>query len=107
VEQIEQLAPFGNGNPRPILCASGVTLADSPRRMGSGERHLAVRVRQHGVTVRGVAFGQGEAADELASLAAPLDLAFRPVINDFNGRRSVEMHLVDWRVSKIPVLVGS
>jgi single-stranded-DNA-specific exonuclease len=25
VEQIEQLAPFGQGNRRPVLCASGVT----------------------------------------------------------------------------------
>ena len=106
LEQIEQLAPFGNANPRPVLCASGVTLADAPRRMGSGERHLSVRVRQHGVTIRGVAFGQGEAADDLARLEAPLDLAFRPVINEFNGRRSVEMHLVDWRTSKIPALAG-
>jgi single-stranded-DNA-specific exonuclease len=106
VEQMEKLAPFGNSNPRPVLCASGVTLADAPRRMGSGERHLSVRVRQHGVTVRGVAFGQGEAADDLARLQSPLDLAFRPVINDFNGRRSVEMHLVDWRSSNIPALSG-
>jgi single-stranded-DNA-specific exonuclease len=106
VEQMEQLAPFGNANPRPVLCASGVTLADPPRRIGSGERHLSVRVRQHGVTVRGVAFGQGEAADELAGMTAPLDLAFRPVINDFNGRRSVEMHLVDWRSSTLPALAG-
>jgi single-stranded-DNA-specific exonuclease len=106
VEQMEKLAPFGNANPRPVLCASGVTLADAPRRMGNGERHLSVRVRQHGVTVRGVAFGQGEAADDLARLQTPLDLAFRPVINDFNGRRSVEMHLVDWRSSKIPALAG-
>lgn len=106
VEQMEQLAPFGHANPRPVLCASGVTLAEPPRRMGNGERHLAVRVRQHGVTLRGVAFGQGEAADELAALAAPLDLAFRPIINDFNGRRSVEMHLVDWRSSTLPALAG-
>ncbi len=105
IEQIEQLAPFGHENPRPVLCASGVNLADPPRRIGNGERHLSVRVRQHGVTLRGVAFGQGEAADELASLSSPLDLAFRPVINEFNGFRKVEMHLVAWRPSTIPATV--
>ena len=106
VEQMEQLAPFGHANPRPVLCASGVTLADAPRRMGNGQRHLAVRIRQHGVTLRGVAFGQGEAADELAGIAAPLDLAFRPIINEFNGFRTVEVHLVDWRPSTLPTLAG-
>ncbi len=48
VEQIEQLAPFGNGNPRPILCASGVTLgrataADGQRRAAPGGPRPATR----------------------------------------------------------------
>jgi single-stranded-DNA-specific exonuclease len=106
VQQIEQLAPFGQGNPRPILCASGVALAEPPRRMGSGERHLSLKVRQHGVTLRAVAFGQGEAADELAQIDGPLDIAFQPVINEFRGRRSVEMHVADWRVAEAPALVA-
>ncbi len=106
VQQIEQLAPFGQGNPRPILCASAVVLAEPPRRMGSGERHLSLKVRQHGVTLRAVAFGQGEAADELAQIDGPLDIAFQPVINEFRGRRSVEMHLVDWRVAETTAVVA-
>ena len=28
----------------------------------------------------------------------PISVAFRPVINDYRGRRSVELHLADWRV---------
>ena len=31
VEQIEKLAPFGQGNRRPVLCASRVALAEPPR----------------------------------------------------------------------------
>lgn len=102
VQQIEQLSPFGQGNPRPILCASSVRLAEPPRRMGESERHLSLKLRQHGVTMRAVAFGQGEAADELARLEVPLDVAFRPVINDFRGRRNVEVQLVDWRPTAAP-----
>lgn len=97
VEQIEQMAPFGAGNPRPVLCASGVELAEPPRRMGGGERHFSGRLSQHGVTLRSVAFGQGEWVDQLGERTLPLDIAYRPVINDFRGRRSVELHLVDWR----------
>ncbi|MCO6454836.1 MAG: single-stranded-DNA-specific exonuclease RecJ [Pirellulaceae bacterium] len=98
VQQIEQLAPFGAGNPRPTLCATGVRLAEPPRRIGGGERHLALKITQHQVSLRAMAFGQGEWADELtAKLDEPLDIAYRPVINEFRGRRSVELHLVDWR----------
>lgn len=98
--QIEQLAPFGAGNPRPVLSANGVRLGETPKRMGGGERHLSAKISQHGVTLRSVAFGQGDWADELAQLSGPFDIAYRPVINDFRGRRNVELHLVDWRVSR-------
>ncbi len=97
VQQIEQLAPFGTGNPRPILCASDVRLAEPPKRMGSGDRHLALRVDQLGTRLRAVAFGQGEWADPLSQHDGTIDLAFRPVINEFRGRKSVELHVVDWR----------
>lgn len=96
-EQIEQLAPFGCSNTRPLLCTSGVTLVEPPKTIGSGGRHLSMRLRQHDVTLRAIAFGGGERLEELTATDRPLDVAFRPVINTFNGRRSVELHLVDWR----------
>jgi single-stranded-DNA-specific exonuclease len=98
--QIEQLAPFGAGNPRPVLSANGVSLGEPPKRMGGGDRHLSAKISQHGVTLRSVAFGQGDWAEELAQLSGPFDIAYRPVINDFRGRRNVELHLVDWRISQ-------
>ncbi|MBC7856136.1 MAG: single-stranded-DNA-specific exonuclease RecJ [Pirellulaceae bacterium] len=100
VNQIEQMAPFGNGNPRPVLCATGVKLAEPPKKIGSGERHLSFRLVQHSVKMRGVGFGFGEHADELSRIDTPLDIAYRPVINEFGGRTSVEVQLVDWRVSE-------
>ncbi len=99
VTQIEQLSPFGQGNPRPVLCSSGVTLAEPSRRMGGGDRHLSVRLTQHNIHIRAVAFGQGEWCDDLNACEGPIDIAYRPVINDFAGRRNVEIQLVDWRPS--------
>jgi single-stranded-DNA-specific exonuclease len=103
MQEIERLAPFGEGNPRPILCATGVRLAEPPRRIGNGQRHLSLKLNQYGVNMRGVAFGLGEAADEIAAVDGDLDIAFKPVINEFRGRRSVEMHLVDWRPTRTAV----
>lgn len=106
VNQIEQLSPFGQGNPRPVLCSSGVTLAEPSRRMGGGDRHLTVRLTQHNVQMRAVAFGQGDWCDELNACDTPIDIAYRPVINDFAGRRNVEIQLLDWRVSQTAGSVG-
>jgi len=97
VAAIESLAPFGHGNPRPVLCATGARLADTPKTMGGGDRHLSLKVEHHGVTMRAVGFGHGEHAETLSQVDGPLDLAYRPIVNEFRGRRSVELHLVDWR----------
>lgn len=101
VRQIEQMAPFGKGNPRPVLCATGVKLSEPPKKIGGGERHLSLRLVQHRVSMRGVGFGFGDQADELSRIDTPLDIAYRPVINEFNGRHTVEVQLVDWRVSEV------
>jgi single-stranded-DNA-specific exonuclease len=74
-------------------------LAEPPKRIGSTERHLSLKLVQQRTTIRGVGFGHAEWADELAAIDAPLDVAFKPVINEFRGRRTVEVQLVDWRVS--------
>ena len=107
VQQIEQIAPFGEANPRPVLCATGVEIAETPKRIGAGERHLAMKVKQHQVTLRAIAFGHGDWQDDLIAAGGPIDIAYRPVINEFRGRRNVEMHLVDWRLSQQPALVDS
>ncbi|MBM4058954.1 MAG: single-stranded-DNA-specific exonuclease RecJ, partial [Planctomycetes bacterium] len=103
VERIEQLAPFGQGNRRPVLCASGVTLAEPPRAIGGGGRHLSMRLLQHGATIRGVAFGGAEWLPHLPVPGEPFHVAFKPKINEFRGRRTAEMELVDWRPAGVDV----
>jgi single-stranded-DNA-specific exonuclease len=101
VRQIQSLAPFGAGNPRPVLCATGVKLSEPPKKMGASERHLSMKLIQQRTPIRCVAFGGAEWHDELVATEAPLDIAYKPVINDFKGRQNVEIHLIDWRVSEI------
>ncbi len=102
VSTIEKLAPFGASNPRPILVASNVELADAAKAMGSGDRHMSVKLVQYGSSMRGVAFGQAEWIEPLNNHRGQIDIAFRPNINEFNGMRRVELQLLDWRVAKIP-----
>jgi single-stranded-DNA-specific exonuclease len=97
VRQIESLAPFGHGNERPVLCTTGVRLAEPPRRIGNNGHHLSLRIEQQGVAIRGVAFGGGDWEDDLNRASGPLSVAFKPIINHFRGRQTVEMQLADWR----------
>jgi single-stranded-DNA-specific exonuclease len=103
VEQIEKLAPFGQANRRPVLCASAVVLAAPPRVIGAGGKHLAMQLRQHGASIRGVAFGAAEWLPHLPAPGQPFHVAFKPKINEFRGRRTAEIELIDWRPEGIEV----
>jgi single-stranded-DNA-specific exonuclease len=105
VEQLERLAPFGEGNRRPVFCASGVTLAEPARTMGQSGKHLQLQITQHGKKIRGVAFGAGEWLPHLPSPGQPFHIAFRPKINEFRGRRTAELEIIDWRPDGIDVAV--
>jgi len=103
VAQLERLAPFGQGNRRPILCASGVRLVEPPRTIGSGGRHISMNLTQHGAKVRGVAFGGADWLPHLPPPGRPFHVAFKPKINEFRGRRTAEMEIVDWRPDGVDV----
>ena len=110
MSQVELLAPFGMGNPRPLFCAVGVEMSEAPKPLGDSGRHLSVQLVQHGHRLRGVAFGQAEEwLPKLTALEGKIDVAFRPVINEFRGYRRIELHLVDWRqhaAAAAPLAVG-
>ncbi len=97
VRELDRLGPFGQENPQPRFVASRVELAEPPKTMGEGDRHLAIKVRQQGTTMRGVAFGRGDWAEQLQSTVGPISVTFAPVINTFNGFNKVELHLIDWK----------
>jgi single-stranded-DNA-specific exonuclease len=97
VKQLEQLGPFGEKNPRPVFAASKVEVVGEPKKMGEGDRHLTMRVRHYGKVMRAVAFGQGDWVDEIAALDGSMSISFKPVINTYRDRQTVEMHLQDWQ----------
>ena len=96
VTQLERLGPYGADNPRPRFAATGVELAEPPKTMGEGNRHLSLRVRQFGKVMRAVAFGRGEWAQEIAAVKGPISISFTPMVNTWRGMNRVELHLIDW-----------
>ena len=104
VMELQHLGPFGAANPKPRFATSHVNLAEAPKTMGQGNRHLSLKVQQHQTKLRAVAFGRGEWADEIAAANGPLAISFAPQINSFRGYESVELQLHDW---KAPETQGS
>ncbi|MEY3456844.1 MAG: Single-stranded-DNA-specific exonuclease RecJ [Planctomycetota bacterium] len=106
VQELARIGPFGHENPQPRFMCSHVQLAEPPRTMGEGGRHLAIRVRQHGTVIRGVCFGRGDWAEQLGKQTEPFSISFAPVINTFQGMTKVEIQLIDWKPAGEPMNVS-
>jgi single-stranded-DNA-specific exonuclease len=97
VKELDLLSPFGEDNPRPVFATTRVELAEPPRKMGEGERHLSLRVRQHNTTLRAIAFARADWAEPIAQLGRPFSITYAPCINRFGGHERVELQLIDWQ----------
>ena len=108
MDQMQLLAPFGQGNPNPILCSRNVELVREANPVGAAGEHLQLTLRQGNSTVRAIAFKFGLMADQLKR-GSRLDIAFAPTLNTYNGNRSVEMDVKDIHPARIsePVLAGA
>jgi single-stranded-DNA-specific exonuclease len=87
--ELDSLAPFGIGNPEPVVGLNGLTVVDS---RPVGRNHLRLRV-QEGQTVR-------EAIGFRMAPLHPLSrqrikLAFSPQVNLYQGRRSLQLKILD------------
>jgi single-stranded-DNA-specific exonuclease len=97
VQMLGKLGPFGRENPKPLFAAAKCELAEPPKKMGEGDRHLSLRLRHYGTVMRAVCFGAGAWADEIAAVSGPISVCFAPIINSYNGYENVELRLLDWR----------
>lgn len=97
ITELDRMGPFGRSNQRPVLASTRVELAEPPRKMGGGDRHLSLLVRQYGKTLRAVSFGNGDWAEPMAAVKGPISISYAASINRFRGRENVELQVLDWQ----------
>ncbi len=97
MEAMDQLEPYGSGNPPPLLLADRLQIIGEPRKVGGGERHLSFNIRQNGKQMRAIAFGMADRYDELMSQRGECCLAFIPRWNEYQGRKSVDIEVKDFQ----------
>ncbi len=93
VSDLERLAPFGPGNPSPVLCIPRLTILDS-RTIGREGDHLQVTVKNEQDQTRRVIWWRG------AGWPLPegmFDLACMVRASNFRGQRDVQIEWVDAR----------
>ncbi len=93
MQELEKLAPFGQGNPEPRLGARGLEVL-SARIVGNN--HLKLRLRQQGGTAfDAIAFNRGSLLGKQVRDGARLAAVFTPRLNAWNGKTTVELDIRD------------
>jgi len=89
---IQQLAPFGRGNPPPAFLSRGVEVVDC-HTMGSNEEHLRLKVKQGNMVWDGVAFRFGS---YLAEVSSPLDIVYNLEVDRWGGEERLRLNILDF-----------
>jgi single-stranded-DNA-specific exonuclease len=104
VDRLDRLAPFGLGNPEPLLYISGVIIRNL-RRLGSNGNHLRLilddpktleiektpaRISLDNQPLPAIGFGLGK---EKLVIGDKIDIVFNLMINRYRGRQNLELKI--------------
>jgi len=98
IRELDRLHPHGAGNPEPLLASRNMFILDA-KVIGDG--HLKVVVRQQGsIPFEAIGFRMGDVATEhRLAFDRPIDLAFTPELNRWNGLDRMQLRIADIRAS--------
>ena len=97
--ELDLLEPTGHGNPQATFLTRALHVLHC-RRVGAEGRHLKLRLASEGAPpIDAIGFGLGERARKMPSR---IDSVYHPEINEWNGRRSLQLRLLDIRAAQDP-----
>jgi single-stranded-DNA-specific exonuclease len=97
IAEIGTFHPFGAGNPEPTFAVKGLEVMDSRT---VGVKHLKMTVRQgRSMPFDSIGFGMKSLVDRGIPARVPVDLAFFPEFNHWNGYDRIQLRIRDVRIS--------
>ncbi len=91
-----QMEPFGPENPGPVFMAKEVMNTGWSKIVK--EQHIKFSLKQNQVIMSGIGFGLA-AKFPLLEKNEPLDIVFRVDENEWNGSRTLQLRMIDFRLS--------
>ncbi|MBW1704700.1 MAG: single-stranded-DNA-specific exonuclease RecJ [Deltaproteobacteria bacterium] len=91
LSEMSRLAPFGPGNPEPAFVSTPLEVVSVKRLR---HNHLRLRVREEGRFYDAIGFSMGE---EESRIKSPIQLAFMPEINRWQGTERLQLRIRDFR----------
>ncbi len=91
-----KLAPHGAGNPEPVFLASA-TQVTSARYLGTGEKHIRLKLKDGSVTWDAVGFNLGA---WLPKLQPRMDVLYTVGVDSFRGQGLLQLRVLDLAASQ-------
>jgi single-stranded-DNA-specific exonuclease len=91
---LRHMEPFGIGNPGPLFVARSVTVVTNATKIGANGVKFSVEAPQG--PVEAVGWGLSDRSGELRA-GATVDIAYKLERNEFRGRSTLQLGLVDFR----------
>ncbi|HLS06968.1 MAG TPA: single-stranded-DNA-specific exonuclease RecJ, partial [Bacillota bacterium] len=95
VHEINELAPFGMENPKPVFLYKQTPY--DVRQIGQDKSHLKLQFQAGNQTFEGIGFGMGHLYPFLTR-DTPLEIVGELNINEWNGHRMVQMVMQDIKI---------
>lgn len=92
VEELKNLEPFGEGNKTPNFVYKGLKV-NSIRSLSEG-KHLKLTLKDEGWIIDAIGFNMGHLVEDY-KIEDKVDIVGTLEINEFNGRRTVQINLKD------------
>ncbi len=97
IKEIGAFHPFGAGNPEPIFAVRGLEVMESKT---VADKHLKMTVRQgRSLPFDSIGFGMRSLLERGIPARTPVDLAFLPELNRWNGYDRIQLRIRDLRIS--------
>ena len=97
LQELDQLQPFGMGNPEPIFLSQGLSVLE---HRVVGDDHLKLVVRQgDSAPLAGIGFRMGKFAKTIDEGHGQIDAVFTPEVNAWKGMSRIQLRLCGLRVS--------
>jgi single-stranded-DNA-specific exonuclease len=98
IEQLERLQPTGYGNPEPVFISRKVKVQGA-RTVGADGKHLKLSLTDGRFTFDAIGFRLG---DLLPNLPPMVDVLYTFEVNEYNGRKSLQLNLKDIKAAGAP-----
>ena len=97
IAELKRLEPFGMGNEKPKFADRNLSVID-PRIFGKNRNVLKCRLRnERGMQMDGIYFGDVEECLEVMEQRKVMPLTFYPKINEYMGKRSIQLEIVNYQ----------